>query len=279
LRLFVRTPTILEEQAAYWKGVFPSNFQPHLLPPLNTQEPRSGILSYIGRFLPLASGVVSEETAKSIKPPTFVKFPSSIGSLEALEKCAQSLQLSSQAILLACWSIVQAKWSSTSTATFLLSHVGRSGVSSDLDTLAAPCCNYVPTHVVMEFDPKEEDLENSVMSSRILTVAYRIQADVTSRTPVVEQTRIRDISHWIGITGLPICNVSVNVLKLPGELGSGTRQTFQSLKVRIISSYCDPHSSLTGPQFPYEPRHSPPFPDDPFYPEIQVCSQELEQSK
>ncbi|KAF5368041.1 hypothetical protein D9758_004463 [Tetrapyrgos nigripes] len=254
LRLFVRTSEVQDEQAAYWKRVFPSKLRLRLLPYHNLpkeaedQALSSVILSQITRLFP-----TSLSSRSSVRLPTFVKLAGVVSSMEVLERRAQSLQLSSQAILLACWSVIQAKWSSTSSATFLLSHAGRSGILPDLDTLAVPCCNYLPTHVVMDFDPMEL-VERSIMSTRILSLASHIQKDIASRSPVVEQSHVRDISEWVGAGGTPLSNVSVNVLKLPGgshSTANPTARVLQPLKI------------------PYDVHETHLLPDDNLFPEIR----------
>ncbi|KAJ3863426.1 hypothetical protein EV359DRAFT_43196 [Lentinula novae-zelandiae] len=89
----------------------------------------------------------------------------------------------------------------------------------------------------------------------ILDVARRIQADLANRTPVVEQTRVADISKWIGLKGKSFCNVAVNVLRLPGG---------QSLKDAET-----PERLLEAIKFPYSTVPLQMFPGDPVFPEIQ----------
>ncbi|GAW01410.1 peptide synthetase [Lentinula edodes] len=122
----------------------------------------------------------------------------------------------------------------------------------NLDVLAAPCCNYAPVHVTLGIQPAGA-LKISAMT--ILDVARRIQANLANRTPVVEQTRVADISKWIGLKGKPFCNVAVNVLRLPGgELLKGAET---------------PERLLKAIKFPYSSIPLQMFPGDPFFPEIQ----------
>lgn len=46
----------------------------------------------------------------------------------------------------------------------------------------------------------------------ILEVAMALMKDLQRRSGALEQSRLRDISNWVGFDGKPLCNVYVNVL-------------------------------------------------------------------
>uniref|UniRef100_A0A0W0FS42 Carrier domain-containing protein n=1 Tax=Moniliophthora roreri TaxID=221103 RepID=A0A0W0FS42_MONRR len=237
LHIFVRSPEVLEEQEKYWKRVFPIPYETHFFPRLNNTRKKSrGFLSILRRL------VSNLTEASTCSPYIFVELPDLVKSLSILQAKAQSHTLPLQAVLLACWAVTQAKWSLSQSVTFLLSHTGRSGIVPDLDVLAIPTCNYIPTHV---------EIGNSTVD--IVKIARRIQDDLINRTPVVEQTRLSDISRWVRKPSEPITNVSVNVLRLPGKKAEEEKpRTFRPIK------------------FPYVPSPSrKQFPGESVFPETQ----------
>ncbi|KAJ3856653.1 hypothetical protein EV368DRAFT_78489 [Lentinula lateritia] len=282
LTMFTRAPEFLLEQEVYWKHAFPLTFHPHLFPYLNRHkvldETTNSNISFISSLIRSVSSLrnlfslgwarnrrrITEGQGDTDAPlhvrrgrdRTFINItiPNDILPLDILQSKARSYSLSLQSILLACWAIVQMNWSSSSDgATFLLSHAGRSSATiPNLDVLAVPCCNYAPVRVTLGIKPAGA-LKISAMT--ILDVARRIQADLTNRTPVVEQTRVADISKWIGLKGKPFCNVAVNVLRLPGGHSLKDAET--------------PERLLKAIKFPYSSMPLQMFPGDPFFPEIQ----------
>ncbi|KAK7033521.1 Non-ribosomal peptide synthetase [Paramarasmius palmivorus] len=237
LQLFLRSPQVLEEQEKYWKRLLPASCEHRLFPRLNNGRKKNGFVSTLRRLV-----LKSTKPSSDLRPQTFVKLTGLIKTLGNLQAKAQSHNLPLQAVLLACWAITQAKWSLSQSATFLLSHTGRSGVIPDLDVLAIPTCNYVPTHV-----------EINRLERNVVQIARYIQDDLISRSPVVEQSCLADVSRWAGIPGQPITNVSVNVLRLPGKkVEEEKMRVFQPLK------------------FPYSPSPSSNrFAGEQPYPEIQ----------
>ncbi|KAJ3918621.1 hypothetical protein F5877DRAFT_78832 [Lentinula edodes] len=282
LTMFTRSSEYFLEQEVYWKHAFPLTFRPHLFPCLNRHkvldETTHSDIPFLSSLIRSVSSLrnlfslgwarnrrrVTEGEGGADAPlhvsrgrdRTFINItiPNDILPLDVLQSKARSYSLSLQSILLACWAIVQMNWSSSlDGATFLLSHAGRSSAAiPNLDVLAAPCCNYAPVHVTLGIQPAGA-LKISAMT--ILDVARRIQANLANRTPVVEQTRVADISKWIGLKGKPFCNVAVNVLRLPGgELLKGAET---------------PERLLKAIKFPYSSIPLQMFPGDPFFPEIQ----------
>lgn len=283
LTMFTRSSEYFLEQEVYWKHAFPHTFRPHLFPCLNRHRVLDETTHYDISFLSsLIRSVSSLRNLFSLgwarnrrritegeggadaplhvsrgRDRTFINItiPNDILPLDILQNKARSYSLSLQSILLACWAIVQMNWSSSlDGATFLLSHAGRSSAAiPNLDVLAAPCCNYAPVHVNLGIK-RAGALKISAMT--ILDVARRIQADLANRTPVVEQTRVADISKWIGLKGKSFCNVAVNVLRLPGGQSSKDAET--------------PERLLKAIKFPYSTVPLQMFPGDPVFPEIQV---------
>ncbi|KAK1217482.1 Non-ribosomal peptide synthetase [Marasmius sp. AFHP31] len=213
-----RHPETLGEQERYWRQSFSAGFEPTLLPALNTSQ-KSGLLSFV-RPLIACFQPPSEPSTR-----TFVNLTQLVKSLDDLQTRARAHNLSLQSVLLACWGLVQAKRSLNTSATFLLCHAGRSGIVPDVDILAAPTANYIPTHVALA----NRDERDTV------AIAKEIQDDLGKRTPVVEQSQVADVARWVGKPGKALTNVSVNVLRLPGNVGANKadespKRVFQPVK-------------------------------------------------
>ncbi|KAF9257797.1 hypothetical protein L218DRAFT_85650 [Marasmius fiardii PR-910] len=234
--VFLRDSNALDAQKGYWERLLRPTFEPQIFPKLNMKNRATSLMSSVFCCLP----TLPQETPSH----SFVNMTGLVQSLDALQSKAGSQGLSLQSILLACWGVVQARRSFTKSATFLLCHAGRSGVVSNVDVLAIPTVNYIPTRV---------DIGNE----NIVEIAKQIQDELGRRSPIVEQSRLADIAEWVGKAGKPLTNVSVNVLRLPGNKEANLTEgmlprAFQPVKL------------------PYAPRTSSfKRPDKPLFPEIQ----------
>ncbi|EIW85132.1 hypothetical protein CONPUDRAFT_117672 [Coniophora puteana RWD-64-598 SS2] len=183
---FADLPTFLQEykatddqadqQKEYWKRLFGSLKQPNYFPCLageRTTSPRRTIINPV----------------------------STTSRTSTLVKQAQSLELSVQAILLACWAQVQSSLTLTHSATFGLWDAGRTVAIDDIENYALPCVNVLPLHVVTGKDG-------------ILTVAERVQNELRRRSATIQQTDLQDVHMWAGRSDSPLCNVFVNVIKI-----------------------------------------------------------------
>ena len=214
-----RYPITLNEQERYWRQSFPPKFESTLLPVSNSSQ-KSKLLSLVEPLIACFQPPTEPSTT------TFVNLVQLVKSLDDLQTRARAHNLSLQSVLLACWGLVQAKQLRSTSAIFLLCHAGRSGIVADVDILAAPTVNYIPTYIALE-DRGERD---------IVAIAKEIQDDLNRRTPVIEQSRVEDVARWVGKPGRALTNVSVNVLRLPGsgemnKADESSKRVFQPLKV------------------------------------------------
>ena len=177
------TPSLsnLSEQRLYWQSLMPIPFLPKYLPSLIPEENRPPSLERI-----------------------LVTITSAIPGATELKKQAQEIGLPLYCILLASWASIQAFHSSSDHATFGLWHAGRTGSVSNVLNLAVPCMNVLPVHVPV--------------SDNLLEVASKVQQDLYKRTPVIQQSCLRNIDEWVtGGKGSPLSNVFVNVFEIMGE--------------------------------------------------------------
>ncbi|KAG7086753.1 NRPS protein [Marasmius oreades] len=210
MEVFLRDSKILDEQKSYWERVFRPGFEARLFPELNMKRRDLSISGFLGCL---------RQPPQEIPAYTFVNRTGLVQSLDAVQSKAKSRNLSLQSILLASWSIIQARRTLCKSATFLLCQAGRSGVVPDVDILAAPTVNYIPTLV----DTKD---------GNIVEIAKQIQDELGRRSPVVEQSRVADIVRWVGKAGKPLTNISVNVLRLPDPAeGRSSSRVFQPVKI------------------------------------------------
>ncbi|KAH0827172.1 hypothetical protein J3R83DRAFT_4863 [Lanmaoa asiatica] len=178
LAAFTPSSANLSEQRLYWQSVMPIPFLPRYLPPLIPEENRPPSLERI-----------------------VVTITSAIPGATELKKQAQVIDLPLHCILLASWASVQAFHSSSDHATFGLWHAGRTGSVPNVLNLAVPCMNVLPVHIPV--------------SENLLEVARKVQQDLYKRTPVIQQSNLRNIDEWIaGGKGSPLTNVFVNVFEI-----------------------------------------------------------------
>lgn len=181
LAAFAPSLANFSEQRLYWQSVMPIPFLPVYLPPLIPEKNRPPSLERI-----------------------VVTIASAIPGATELKKQAQAINLPLHCILLASWASVQAFHSSSDHATFGLWHAGRTGSVPNILNLAVPCMNVLPLHIPM--------------SDNLLEVARKVQQDLYKRTPVIQQSSLRNIDEWItGGKYLPLTNVFVNVFEVAGE--------------------------------------------------------------
>jgi len=140
-----------------------------------------------------------------------------VSSLKELQEIARKANLTLQAILLAAWACVHSRECSASEATFGIWHSGRF-----TDNLAVPCLNLLPMRVTDTNRP-------------ILELAKTLMKDLQRRSGRLEQSRLRNISRWVGLEGKPLCNVYVNVLHTgPKTDGNPTMgRVFEPVKVSL----------------------------------------------
>ena len=170
----------LSEQRLYWQSVMPIPFLPTYLPSLIHEENRPPL----ERIL--------------------VTIASAIPGATELKKQAQAINLPLHCILLASWASIQAFHSSSDHATFGLWHAGRTGSVPNILNLAVPCMNVLPVHIPV--------------SANLLEVARKVQQDLYRRTPVIQQSCLRNIDEWVtGGKGSPLTNVFVNLFEITGE--------------------------------------------------------------
>lgn len=204
------TPSLahLSEQRLYWQSVMPIPFLPTYLPSLTTED----------------------------RPPCteriLVTIASAIPGASELKKQAQAVDLPLHCILLASWASVQASYSSSDHATFGLWHAGRTGSVPNVLNLAAPCMNVLPVHI-------------SVLDS-LLEVARQVQWDLRKRTPVIQQSSLRDIDEWTaGGKGLPLTNVTLNMFEITKEDRRGNELfTFTEVIAYLLPRYQHSSTSL-----------------------------------
>lgn len=171
----------LLEQRLYWQSAMPIPFLPRHLPKLISDKNRP---PFTGRIL--------------------VTITSAIPGAAELRKQAQAANLPLHCVLLASWASIQASLSSSDHATFGLWHAGRTGSVPNVLNLAVPCMNVLPIHIPV--------------SDNLLEVARKVQEDLRKRTPVIQQSSLRDVDEWItGGKSLPLTNVFINVFEITQE--------------------------------------------------------------
>ncbi|QRV86118.1 condensation domain protein [Ceratobasidium sp. AG-Ba] len=108
-------------------------------------------------------------------------------------------------VLLACWAKAQAKYSScgNKNIVFGLIHSGR-GLDG-VEDIGAPSINILPVYV------------RDVLEGNAFVIAERLQADLKLRSPVIEQSRLQDVSSWVGAPGQPLFHYFVNLLRVPSS--------------------------------------------------------------
>jgi hypothetical protein len=144
--------------------------------------------------------------------------------LSALQTRAMERNLPLHMVLLACWAKTQAKCSDANRheVVFGLIHSGR-GLDG-VEDIGAPCINMLPVYV------------RNVLQYDAFVVAKALQADLKSRSAVVEQSRLRDVSSWVGAPGKPLFHYLVNILMVPSSAMSGEPST--GILERIKVSTC-----------------------------------------
>jgi ferricrocin synthase len=229
-------PNRLDIQRTYWQSVFHDFGKPALFPLLNDSPPGKGNQS---RRL----NCIFREVLRDV---------------DELERRSKALRLPLHTMLLTCWADVQRRWShwssrvtndstNKSEVIFGLWHAGRSmdSPSADLemDNLAIPTINILPVRVSFS------SLDESNGARGLVASAKRLRVDLQRRTPLIEQTRWTDVTNWIQGASTdeqehakPICNVFVNVLKVPtpGGLGDNdlhTKETESSTRTTRLFKF------------------------------------------
>ena len=190
----------LAEQEQYWRTIFPS-------PPKRS-------------YLLVSSSIPSTDKQQSTERIVSTKLDA-LPLASSLQVRARQLNVSLQAVLLAAWTKVQARYTKSDAITFGLWHAGRSGsmIDGGLERLAVPCMNVLPFHV------------SEITEESMLQVALRIQDDLRRRSPVIEQTDLEKVDEWVGGGGKPLCNVYINVIKVAPEVGGEHSGLLSSVEV------------------------------------------------
>lgn len=192
LHSFGSSPSRLSEQNAYWKSAIPSSAIPTYFPSL-----------------------VNQEKCRSSRR-TIVTTKTAVLGAKALERKAQALGLTLNAILLACWATVQSIYTSRKTVIFGLWHAGRTGSVRGIEKFAFPCTNILPVYINV--------LEDLVQSASCL------QEDLYQRTAIVQQSGLEDIDTWLTQgRRLPLTNVFVNIFR--ASQGAADTQVFRHVEV------------------------------------------------
>lgn len=179
LSLFPLEERFTAPQEAYWKSYLPTPFRPYLFPRLYT--PRDLELSkYVPRHCMSDASVMLKATD--------------------CERKARELGTSLNAIFMAVWASVHARYTGTSGATFALWQTAR-GIVDGLENLITPCVNIVPVHV--------EETEDILATSR------SIREDLANRPVEVQQSDFEDIYRWVDGQGGTIINTTVNLIRIP----------------------------------------------------------------
>lgn len=201
LDYYTPNPQHLSEQEKYWKAHFPVNFKPILFPPFN-----SNMKSY-------------QSTRRFIKTDA-----SCIQDASRCEDRARSLGVSLQSIFLACWAVLQGQITASTSSTFGIWHSGRTGPVDDIANLAVPCINVLPFHVP------------GVDGRSIVQIAKWIQTNLLERTAVIEQSDQVQVNEWVGLSGQPMCNIFLNIVKVAPDTGARD-PIFEPV---IVSNVCLP---------------------------------------
>ncbi|THH11834.1 hypothetical protein EW145_g392 [Phellinidium pouzarii] len=166
------SPSFKEGQKQYWQSYLPAPFTPSLFPSISVENDRDRLV-YTDRKV--------------------------LRNVPALRQRAHALSLSLNAVFLACWARVQADYSKTSSATFGLWHLGRSGVIDEIASLAVPSMNVLPIHV------------NTVRSD-LHELSSKLQTALRQRSAIVEQSHLEDVNHWCGGDKRIMLNVFINIV-------------------------------------------------------------------
>lgn len=170
---------------------------------------------------------------------TYCVFRDLVFGFSALQGLTMEKGLPLHMVLLACWSKVQARRSNNRDqgVVFGLLHNGRR--LEGVEDIAAPCINVLPVYVLK---PLEDDA---------FAVAGALQSDLRGRSAVVEQSRLQDVSSWVGAPGKPLFHYFVNMLRVPSAGGNSKPSTniLERIKVGIFFLE-DETRDLTTPLFP-----------------------------
>ncbi|KAF6765263.1 hypothetical protein DFP72DRAFT_840165 [Ephemerocybe angulata] len=180
LSMFPLQASWKSSQEAYWKSALPSPFRPVLFPRLHTLR--------------------DLELKKTMKRHTIANTSVTL-RVSDCDRKARALGTSLNAIILAVWASVHARYARSSGATFGLWQGGRSGLMDDVESLVAPCINITPVHV-----PSTGD---------ILAVSRHLRDDLVRRSPEVVQSDFEDIHRWTRTEGSYLLNTTLNILRIP----------------------------------------------------------------
>ncbi|KAG8748724.1 Non-ribosomal peptide synthetase [Ceratobasidium sp. 414] len=140
----------------------------------------------------------------------------------ALQAKALERNLPLHMVLLACWAKAQAKCSNSGSVVFGLVHNGL----------------YVRNDTFV--------------------MADQLRADLKLRSPVVEQSRLQDVSAWVGSPGKPLLHYFVNLLRVPSSVEGGEPcvGVLERIKVGASPDAMSDHS-IVLPQVPVDSARLP----------------------
>ncbi|KAG9127508.1 Non-ribosomal peptide synthetase [Ceratobasidium sp. 392] len=240
----VTLPENLEQQRAYWQSAL-DGFQPSIVESTSPQAGKTGT----GKS-PCSHPNGGDATHAQTTPPytarMYIVSRDLVLGFSALQAKATERSLPLHMVLLACWAKVQAKRSATGSqgVVFGLLHSGRG--SDGVEDIGAPCINILPVYV------------RNASRDDTFVVAGQLRADLKLRSPAVEQSRLQDVSSWIGARGEPLFHYFVNLLRMPAstEAGKPSAGILGRIKVPVDSG----STRTPGADGTFQVSSTPPFP-------------------
>ncbi|KAG8774039.1 Non-ribosomal peptide synthetase [Ceratobasidium sp. 428] len=173
-------------------------------------------------------------------------FRNLVPEFSALQARAAERNLPLHMVLLACWAKAQAKHSNKGNqgVVFGLVHSGR-GLDGAED-IGAPCINMLPVYI------------RNVLGDDTFVVAEQLRADLKLRSPALEQSRLQDVSAWIGAPGKPLFHYFVNLLRVPSPAEGSKPSTGILERIKVSADSGSVRTSGAGG--PFQVSSKPPFP-------------------
>lgn len=177
----------LSVQETYWKSVMPSPFRPVLFPRLNTPRPLA-MPQYLKRHTMADSSI-------------------SFSPVEA-DRLARARGTNLNAICIAAWASVHAKYAQATSATFGIWTASRTGLVEDMENLVVPAVNIVPMHVPLVGD--------------VFETSRHVRQDLFNRTAEVDHSSFDDVIRFTKAEGGIIINTNFNVIRIPNVTNTDT---------------------------------------------------------
>ncbi|KAI0798002.1 hypothetical protein C8Q75DRAFT_862185 [Abortiporus biennis] len=215
LKSCAASPKAKQEQRSYWTSVFNKLFKPTYFPSLRSTTPSEALTSSKKRI------VYTNYTA--------------IGDSSYVEEHSRKIGVTLQSIFLSAWAKVQAKHTSSDSATFGLWQSGRTAAVDGVERLVVPCMNVLPLNVLKAVELNVSEL------------AHHVQEDLRNRSAVIDQTDLTELDEWIHGGGQPLCNVYVNIVKIAPDVSDESHELFKPLKIPyFIPEVLKPVDSVIG---------------------------------